>query len=121
MTRKVARTDCSYVIYEAVSSSGQNYIGVTRKAGKTPKRAIEIRWIKHLSRARCEMREWKLYVYLREQGLDKEWTHNILEVVRGRGDAYARERIIVKERRPTLNDQYSEEWKHLELFRKAAA
>lgn len=104
-TRKI-RSDCNYIIYEAVSERGENYIGVTRKTETTVSRSIKERWRRHLSRARNENRLWALYVYLKTGGLDLTWQHRVIEVVRGRAEAYARERLIVKALQPTLNDQY---------------
>lgn len=102
--RKI-RSDCNYIIYEAVDEQGMNYIGLTRKAS-TVARSVKERWRKHLSRARNENRDWALYKYLRAGGLDFAWEHRILEIVRGRKAAYAREREIVKAQSPSLNDQY---------------
>jgi hypothetical protein len=104
-TRKI-RSDCNYIIYEAVDERGENYIGLTRKTETTVAKSIKERWRRHLSRARNENRLWALYVYLKTGGLDLHWEHRVLEIVRGRGAAYAREREIVKTLQPTLNDQY---------------
>ena len=104
-TRKI-RSDCNYIIYEAVDERGENYIGLTRKSESTVARSVKERWRKHLSRARNENRLWALYIYLKTGGLDHAWEHRVLEIVRGRGAAYAREREIVKALEPTLNDQY---------------
>jgi hypothetical protein len=103
--RKI-RSDCNYIIYEAVSETGENYIGLTRKSESTVTRSVLERWRKHKSRARNENRLWALYVYLKSGGLDLSWEHRVLEIVRGRKAAYAREREIVKAFAPTLNDQY---------------
>jgi hypothetical protein len=103
--RKI-RSDCNYIIYEAVDERGENYIGLTRKTASTVNKSVLERWRKHKSRARNENRLWALYVYLKTGGLEHDWTHNVLEIVRGRAAAYAREREIVKELQPTLNDQY---------------
>jgi len=103
--RKI-RSDCNYIIYEAVSETGENYIGLTRKSESTVNKSVLERWRKHKSRARNENRLWALYVYLKTGGLDLLWEHRVLEIVRGRKAAYAREREIVKELAPTLNDQY---------------
>lgn len=104
-TRKI-RSDCNYIIYEAVSESGENYIGLTRKSESTVARSVLERWRKHKSRARNENRLWALYIYLKTGGLEQTWEHRVLEIVRGRAAAYAREREIVKAARPSLNDQY---------------
>ena len=105
-TKRTARKDCNYVIYEAVSETGENYIGLTRKGSVTVAKAVKERWRKHVSRARNENRLWALYVYLKTGGLDLGWTHNIIAIVRGRAEAYAYERELVKRAEPTLNDQY---------------
>ena len=102
--RKV-RSDCNYIIYEARDEHGENYIGLTRKASTVAK-SVKERWRKHLSRARNEDRQWVLYKYLKAGALDFTWEHRVLEIVRGRREAYAREREIVKLQKPTLNDQY---------------
>ena len=105
-TKRTARSDSNYIIYEAVSERGENYIGLTRKSESTVARSVKERWRKHLSRARNENRLWALYVYLKTGGLDMAWEHRVITVIRGRADAYAYERSLVKELQPTLNDQY---------------
>ena len=105
-TKRTARKDSNYIIYEAVSERGENYIGLTRKGDVTVAKAVKERWRKHLSRARNENRLWALYIYLKTGGLDMTWEHKVIAVVRGRAEAYDFERGLVKELRPTLNDQY---------------
>lgn len=106
-TRRTARKDCCFVIYEWQSRvEGATYIGLTRKTENSPLQSVVKRWAKHESRAIHEPeKDWPLYRHLRE-GHTKGWRLVVIEVVRGRAEAYARERIIVKERRPTLNMQY---------------
>jgi hypothetical protein len=43
---------------------------------------------------------------LKSGALDFAWTHRVLAIVRGRAEAYAYERELVKAQQPTLNDQY---------------
>jgi len=105
-TRRTPRKDSSYVIYEMTSELGHSYIGLTRKGTVTPVKAVLERWRKHKSRARNEDRKWALYVYLKTGGLDLGWTHKIITVIRGRAEAYAYERELVKQAEPILNDQY---------------
>ncbi len=105
--KRTARRDSNYIIYEMTcEDTGASYIGLTRKGALTPAKAVKERWRKHVSRARNEDRKWALYVYLKTGGLTMTWTHRIIEIVRGRAEAYAREREIVKTERPELNDQY---------------
>jgi GIY-YIG catalytic domain len=105
-TRRTARKDSSFIIYEAVSETGENYIGLTRKTETTVLKSLKERWRKHLSRARNEHRAWRLYEYMRAGGLEQTWEHRVLAIIRGRAEAYAWERAVVKEQQPTLNDQY---------------
>ena len=106
MTRRTPRSDCNYIIYAMTSERGDSYIGLTRKSLPNADKVVAERWRKHKSRARNENRTWALYVYLNTGGLTMSWTHRIIEIVRGRAEAYAREREIVKAVRPQLNDQY---------------
>ena len=105
--KRTARRDSNYVIYEAVcQDTGATYIALTRKGSVRANKAVLEQWRGHLSRARCENRKWALYVYLNTGGLTMQWSHRIIEIVRGRAEAYARERDIVKQHQPLLNDQY---------------
>lgn len=104
--RRKTRRDCTYVIYRAVCvATGLCYVGLTRKGSTTPRKAMLTRWAKHESRARCENRAWAIYDHMRDGFVDFE--HEVLETVRGRAAAYARERELVKEMRPELNTQYT--------------
>jgi hypothetical protein len=89
-----------------VDQHGMNYIGLTRKSQPNVNKVILERWRKHRSRARNESRSWALYEYLTAGGLEHEWLHRVLYIIRGRKEAYAFERELVKELQPVLNDQY---------------
>ena len=85
--------------------NGLAYIGLTRKGSATVKAAVKERWRKHISRARHEDRDWEIYRYIRAGNWDG-WSHEVICVIRGRAEAYAYERALVKEIGPELNDQY---------------
>ena len=104
MTKRTARSDSNYIIY-AASHNGQSYIGLTRKGSTTVGKAVKERWRKHISRARHEARDWVIYNYIREGNWDG-WVHEVITVIRGRAEAYAYERELVKAIQPELNDQY---------------
>lgn len=104
MSRRTARKDSNYVIY-AASHNGHAYIGLTRKGSSTVLRAVRERWRKHISRARHEERDWELYRYIKA-GAWTDWEHEVIAVIRGRAEAYAYERELVKQICPELNDQY---------------
>jgi hypothetical protein len=106
MKRRKPRSDCNYIIYEMTSECGSNYVGLTRKTESTPLRSIKRRWSKHISRAKKDDLQWKLYEFIRSRE-DMKWKHTILEVVRGRSLAYKREREIILEMKPLLNTQYN--------------
>jgi len=88
------------------SERGDSYIGLTRKSLPNADKVVAERWRKHKSRAVNENRLWALYVYLKSGGLDMTWDHRVIAVIRGRAEAYDFERGLVKELRPSLNDQY---------------
>ena len=104
MKRKTARKDSNFVIY-AATHNGQTYIGLTRKGSVTIIKAVKERWRKHISRARHEDRDWELYRYIKA-GNWCDWEHEVITVIRGRAEAYAYERELVKLYQPELNDQY---------------
>ena len=104
MTKRTARRDSNYVIY-AATHNGSSYIGLTRKGPTTANKAVRERWRKHISRARNEDRDWELYRYIKG-GNWTDWAHEIIAVIRGRAEAYAYERELVKAIQPELNDQY---------------
>jgi len=104
MTKRTARKDSNYVIY-AATHDGSSYIGLTRKGSVTVARAVKERWRKHISRAKHEDRAWVLYQYIK-QGNWTDWTHEVICVIRGRAEAYAYERELVRLMAPELNDQY---------------
>jgi hypothetical protein len=102
--RRKTRSDSNYVIY-AAQHEGRVYIGLTRKGSTTVDKAVKERWRKHVSRAKNEDRNWVIYNYMREGNWDG-WSHEVITVIRGRAEAYAYERALVKELEPELNDQY---------------
>jgi hypothetical protein len=106
MARRTPRKDCNYVIYEMTDELGENYVGLTRKSLPNVDKVVAERWRKHKSRARNEDRQWVLYQYLKMGAVDWAWTHRVIAIVRGRAEAYAYERLLVKEMQPSLNDQY---------------
>ena len=104
MTKRTARKDSNYIIYVA-EHNGSAYIGLTRKGSVSVAKAVKERWRKHISRARNEDRDWELYRYIKS-GNWTDWAHDVICVIRGRAEAYAYERELVKQIQPELNDQY---------------
>ena len=104
MMKRTARSDSNFVIYVA-QHNGKAYIGLTRKSQGTVAKSVKERWRKHVSRAKNENRDWVIYNYMRSGNWDG-WTHDVIAVIRGRKEAYAYERELVKLFEPELNDQY---------------
>jgi hypothetical protein len=102
--KRTARRDSNYIIYVA-EHNGSAYIGLTRKGTTTVNKAVKERWRKHISRAKHEDRDWELYKYIKAGAWDG-WTHSVISIIRGRAEAYAYERELVKAIQPELNDQY---------------
>jgi len=101
MMRK-KRSDRNYVLYNiSCETTGDSYIGLTVATGRAFLRSVKVRVQKHLSRARRENKDWNLYAFLKEN--EEVLQYEVIEVIRGRKNAYQREREIIAEMNPTLN------------------
>ena len=99
MIRK-KRNDRNYILYQ-LTVDDQTYIGLTVAVGRAFLRSVKVRVQKHLSRARVENKEWTVCVALKDAEVIQ---YEVLEVVRGRKNAYQRERELIYTMEPTLND-----------------
>mgnify|MGYP003346686672 CR=1 FL=1 len=99
MVRK-KRNDRNYVLYR-VSGHGEDYIGLTVAIGRAFAKSVKVRVQKHISRARREDKDWSFCRFLRDA---ETVEYEVLEVVRGRKAAYARERELIALYEPSLND-----------------
>ena len=93
------RSDRNYILYQ-LSVDGQTYIGLTVALGSAIVRSVKVRVQKHISRAFKENKEWSLCVALRDADSIQ---YSVIEVVRGRKNAYQRERELIAECQPELN------------------
>lgn len=97
------RCDRKHALYCATNIlTGEQYVGLTVTNGSAVKRAVKVRWQKHVSRARRETKAWALCEALRFWG-PEAFDLTVLEVVRGRKAAHQRERQIIAEVQPALN------------------
>lgn len=94
------RCDRNYVLYR-LSALGESYIGLTVATGRAFRKSVKLRLQKHMSRAKCENKDWTLYAFLRDN--EVKLKYEVVEVVRGRKAAYQRERELIREFAPTLN------------------
>lgn len=102
MLRK-KRSDRNHVLYRVTCvDTGDTYIGLTVANGQAYVRSVKVRWQKHVSRAKCENKNWNMCRALRKL-IDCTWTYEVLEIVRGRKPAHQRERELIAEFEPSLN------------------
>jgi predicted GIY-YIG superfamily endonuclease len=102
MLKRKTRTDRNHAIYAITNNvTGEFYIGVTVCSGNINK-ALKVRFQKHVRRALTENKAWALCANIREFGAEL-FTYHLLEKVRGKADAHARERELTRELQPTLN------------------
>ena len=103
ITRK-RRTDRNQVIYyiqDVVTL--EYYIGLTALSFKgNVRRTLNRRMQKHMQRALAENKNWGLSRALREQGADS-FVFGVVEVVRGKRPAHARETELINTLQPVLN------------------
>ena len=101
MNNRKKRNDRNYVLYR-VTGGDETYVGLTVAQGRAFWKSVKIRVQKHISRAMRENHDWTFCNFLRET--DETIYYEVLEVVRGRKAAYQRERELIRELQPTLND-----------------
>jgi len=99
MIRK-KRSDRNYVLYR-LYIDGAEYIGLTVSNGRAFLRSVKVRVQKHMSRANVENKDWTVCEALRNADVIE---YEVLEVIRGRLNAYQRERELIAEYQPELND-----------------
>jgi hypothetical protein len=95
------RQDRTHIIYR-IESGTDFYIGVTAKTESTVLKSLRVRMNKHLYRSRSEEKSWRLYEALRQRGTES-FRYSIVAVVRGKSQAHAQERTLIRALRPTLN------------------
>ena len=100
MTRK-RRSDRNHIVYK-ITLNAQEYIGVTVVEKRNPEYSAKRRWQKHVSRAKREDKNWKLYEMIRKHGPEK-FQISVVQVVRGKSAAHGVERQLIRERKPKLN------------------
>jgi len=104
MNSRKRRTDRNQVIYFIQDTvTLEYYIGLTAVcfAGNLRK-TLNRRMQKHLQRALAENKNWGLSVALRERGAER-FVFGVIEVVRGKRPAHARETELINTLQPALN------------------
>ena len=101
---KKRRSDRTHVIYQLTCvDTNEIYIGLT--AARFPKdllRTTKYRWVQHCYKAIEANLDWPLHEAIRSYD---NWTYEVLEKIRGKEEAHARERKLIAKYKPTLNRQ----------------
>lgn len=100
-TRK-RRQDTNHAVYCITNTAtGEEYIGIT-VCGAKVKQALKVRIQKHIRRALTEDKDWGVCNSIRTYGTESH-VYSLLEIVRGRKPAHARERELIRIHAPALN------------------
>lgn len=100
-TRK-RRQDTKHAVYVITNViTNEQYIGIT-VCGQQVRKSLKVRMQKHIRRALTEGKDWGLCRSIREHGVDA-FTYGLVEFVRGRKPAHARERELIRAHAPALN------------------
>jgi hypothetical protein len=103
--KRKRRSDRNHVIYQLTNVvNGKTYIGITVCIGQAKLKAVKVRWQKHVTRAWNENLDWNLCKEIRHFG-EESFTYEVVEVVRGKVEVHARERVLIAELQPALNTQ----------------
>jgi hypothetical protein len=96
------RSDRNHIIYSIVGPQG-TYIGVTAKTESTVLKSVRARIAKHWYRAKTETKNWALCELLRSYASKDDIDVRVLEIVRGKAEAHARERELIRSENPFYN------------------
>lgn len=99
---RAKRSDRNHIIYQIQGPEGI-YVGVTAKTESTVLKSLRARIAKHYYRAQKETKDWTLCALLRTYASKDDIDVRVLEIVRGKREAHARERELIRELRPFYN------------------
>ena len=99
--RRSDRNQVIYFIQDKVTL--EYYIGLTAMEFKgNIRKTLNRRMQKHMQRALAENKNWGLSRALRERGAER-FVYGVIEVVRGKRPAHARETELINTLQPALN------------------
>jgi len=102
MMKRKRRQDTKHAVYMLVNTNtAESYIGIT-VCGSAVKKAVKVRVQKHIRRALTEGKDWNLCKSIRAHGAEA-FEVEVMEIVRGRKPAHSRERELIAELAPQLN------------------
>jgi hypothetical protein len=99
--RRTDRNQVIYFIQDLVTND--YYIGLTAMCfNGNVRKTLTRRMQKHMQRALAENKDWGLSRALRERGAER-FVFGVIEVVRGKRPAHARETELINTLQPVLN------------------
>lgn len=101
MKPRKRRSDRNHVVYCVTAPDGARYVGITVQVS-TPLQSVKRRWMKHVNRALREAHSWSLCVAIRAWGA-AAFQLEVLDKVRGKAEAHAREVQWIQTLAPELN------------------
>ena len=97
------RSDRNHLIYRVENScTGDFYIGVTVAVGRGHQKSLLTRWKRHVYKAVKLGVDWEFSAAIREHG-ESAFRIEMLEVVRGKAEAFQRETQLINALRPAYN------------------
>ncbi len=99
---RAKRSDRNHIIYQIQGPQGC-YVGVTAKTESTVVKSVRARIAKHFYRAQKETKAWALCELLRGYTSKEDVDVRVIEIVRGKAAAHARERALIRELNPFYN------------------
>jgi len=103
MSMRKKRSDRNHIIYELYNNENhKRYIGVTACIGRAFNYSALRRFQKHVSRAKCENKDWALYKDINKFGADVYDVY-VVEVVRGKREAHRIETELLRTGEYKLN------------------
>lgn len=101
--KRKKRSDRNHAIYRLVNTvTNEVYVGMTVCSGMTPKKAVEGRFQRHVTRALTQGKDWTLCKAIREHGAEA-FRVEVITTVRGKAEAHTTEREITKQLGAALN------------------
>mgnify|MGYP001055979242 FL=1 len=97
------RKDRNHIIYKLTNEvTNETYIGVTVVTGRAYLKSLRSRWIRHIYKATKCLAEYPISESIRTYG-EESFHREIIEIVRGKSNAFEREAELINEYRPSLN------------------
>ena len=107
--KRKPRKDRPHIIYQ-LTVGNKSYVGVTFVRKQSVAKTMRARIIQHWYNAHNHNYQWGLSAALRKLDSIEDVEYEVLERVKGKQAAHARERELISELRPKLNTDIRQRW-----------